>query len=298
MSDNNVGIFMLSSRTKMLPTCLKYFNENVHNKYPIFVYHFDDIYSEEDKKIARESYGGKVEFIELDYKVPLNIAPNEIYFNRNYINYSRMYFPPTRIGYLHMCNFYTWEAFERPELQKFDYLIRFDDDSWFKGDLGFDLIERYKQEELNSDGVFCLNSYMTGKDEPVGQNRIDTREMLFRFFQYYVKSRNIDVKNEKVKKILETNDELAFHKMGWKTDFNVWKKDTFETSEWKSWVQAVKDYGGIYKHRWGDIEIQMLYSWMYFPENSGVIDLDLKAKNLYDGHLPGYAEAPKTKDVK
>lgn len=292
MENNETAIFILSSRTKLLPKCLNLFKKNHPCTYPIYVYHYDDIYTEEDKLLAREAYDSEVNFIQLEYKIPENISPIEIFFNRKFINYVKSWFPPERVGYLHMCNFYTWQAFERPELRKYKYLMRFDDDSWFKKEFPFNLFEEYRKHK----NIFCITGYNMCPPEKLGQNNIDTREMLFKFFKYYVDSRNIDVKNKRMKKIIQENNELEFHKSEWKCDLNVWETSVFKTQEWKDWITAVRDYGGIFKHRWGDIEIQTIFSWMYYE--NGIIDLDLKRKDFYDSHLPEYSEAPRTKIVK
>ncbi len=292
MENNDTAIFMLSSRTKLLPKCLSLFKKNHPCTYPIYVYHYDDIYTEEEKRLAREAYNSEVNFIQLDYKIPENISPIEIFFNRKFIHYVKAWFPPERVGYLHMCNFYTWQAFERPELQKYKYLMRFDDDSWFKEGFPVNLVEEYKKHE----NIFCIAGYNMCPPEKLGQNNIDTREMLFNFFKYYVDSRGIDVKNKRMKKIIQENNELEFHKSAWKCDLNVWETSVFKSQQWIDWVTAVRDYGGIFKHRWGDIELQVMFAWMHYE--NGVIDLDLKNKGYYDSHLPEYSEAPRTKIVK
>ena len=52
MTNHNAAIYLLSSRVKLLEDCLFFLNKNWNQKYnyPIYVHHFDDIYTESFKK--------------------------------------------------------------------------------------------------------------------------------------------------------------------------------------------------------------------------------------------------------
>ena len=210
-----------------------------------------------------------------------------MFYNRKYNPYVRQSFPKKRLNYLHMCDFYTWQVFERKELEKYEFLMRFDDDSWFKKEFGFNLIDKFIEEETKRGGeIYCINSYFWGAGSDFNHRHSNTRENLFKFFVSYTNENEVLIKNEKARQVINNLDELAFHSLGWKSDLNVWRNGFNKEKKWKSWIKAVTDYGGSFKYRWGDIEIQQLYSHMYFKD--GIVDLDLKEKGLYYGHLPSY----------
>ena len=46
----------------------------------------------------------------------------------------------------------------------------------------------------------------------------------------------------------------------------VFKTAVFKTPEWKTWSSAVNDSGGIFKYRWGDCELNVLFFLIYYGE--------------------------------
>ena len=71
----NCCIHIISSRTKTLKESLKSFYKCFNDKYnyPVFVYHFDNIYSEEYKLDIHENVSPNIEFIEIEYGLPKGI---------------------------------------------------------------------------------------------------------------------------------------------------------------------------------------------------------------------------------
>ena len=107
MGKHNAAVYILSSRTDSLKKALELFYENWNNQfqYPIYIYHFDDIYSEEFITDVKNGVNENIEFIQIDYGVPSHIDESELFYNRRYLQYVQTSFPKSRLGYLHMEHF-------------------------------------------------------------------------------------------------------------------------------------------------------------------------------------------------
>ena len=69
-------------------------------------------------------------------------------------------------------------------------------------------------------------------------------------------------------------------------------------ANFKDWMDEVNQFGGHYKHRWGDLDVLGLFTYTKFSK--AVNDLDLRGKGLYEPKLPetevpvgGYAPSVK-----
>jgi len=295
---SDTAIVLLSSRSKTILNCLKYYKlnhpVNEEKDYPLFIYHFDE-YCETTKKDVKNFYKGEVNFIQVNYEIPWHISEEELYCNRRDVQYVKQNFPPERIGYIHMCNFCFSEIFNREEIKNFKYVIKFDDDSYFSKPFDFNIVERFKEEKIKND-IFGMCGFKWGKN--FSQNHIDTRIMLFEFVKYYVSSRDIKIKHEALRNCIETNNLANFHQLGWRSDLTIYEVQSFSDQRWKDWIKAVNDYGGVYKYRWGDCELLELYAMFYFKE--GILDLELLKSGVYggvNGHIPGYSQAPGVKNL-
>ena len=71
----------------------------------------------------------------------------------------------------------------------------------------------------------------------------------------------------------------------------------FLTEEWKQWIAAVNKYGGIYKYRWGDNDINSLFYLIHVGDF--IYDLKTVDDGYHDQgalrHLQDYA--PGVKDL-
>ena len=85
---HNAAIYLLSSRKKLLPLCLKQLFQNWNKKYqyPVYVYYFKKTYDKKYVNKIKKNISNKIEFIEIDYKYPDNISENELFYNRKYKN--------------------------------------------------------------------------------------------------------------------------------------------------------------------------------------------------------------------
>ena len=78
-------------------------------------------------------------------------------------------------------------------------------------------------------------------------------------------------------------------------NLNVYNINLLLKLGFEDWMDYVNEYGGLYKHRWGDIETLELFTRTMFDEP--VYDFKLRKKGLYEPQLPGWAMAPSVKDT-
>ena len=94
-----------------------------------------------------------------------------------------------------------------------------------------------------------------------------------------------------------TGQETKMHTLKWTCgNLNIYNMKMLVDAGLDDWLNEVNEYGGTYKHRWGDLEVLGLFGYTKF-ENS-VKDLHLREKNLYEPKLPTTAYAPSVKDMK
>ena len=192
----NKCIFLISARYTLLRQCLTLLdsNYNQHHNYPILIFYHNtlsDTYGNEyfREDIRRINNNTKIRFHSIDAKIPDHIKEQDLFWNLGnpYASNFR-----GRIGYLHAN--YFWNNFMNyPELDEFDYLMRIDDDSWFKNKLDFDFFD----ELDNRNGMFGTG-FTWNHFNP---NHLQTRHNLFNWIKYYVDKYNINVKNEQLREL-------------------------------------------------------------------------------------------------
>ena len=78
-------------------------------------------------------------------------------------------------------------------------------------------------------------------------------------------------------------------------NFNVYNVKMLLELGYEKWMYHLNQYGGLYKHRWGDIETLELFTRTYFSDP--VHNFDLREKGLYEPQLPGWSMAPSVKET-
>ena len=162
------------------------------------------------------------------------------------------------------------------QLKEFEYLMRIDDDSWFKNSINFDFFD----EIDNSDSFLG-----TGYTWKTSKNPVETRTNLFKWIKYYVEKYEIKIKDKRLEKSLngQTDNEL-FHSMNWNCgNCNIYNREMFETESWKIYNYEFNKIAGGYRYRWGDCEVIGLYAYIHL--NKLLKNYDLRAKNLYEPQL-------------
>ena len=288
-------IFLISARKEVLKESLSYLDKNYNNIYnhDIIIFYHGEKYDDNNFRKLISNINPKTKYIfhKLEYKLPNNVNEKELFYNRKNIKYVINCFPKEREGYLHAN--YFWNNFMNyNELEKYDYLIRIDDDSWFKNKIEFNLFE-----ELNKQNKLCGTGYSWNH---VHHRVLDTRVNFYKWTQDYVKKYNIKVKNKNLEKYLNEgeNDIIDdrkcnrnFHSMKMLSgNFNIYNRKMFDTTEWKQYNKEFNDYAGGFKYRWGDCEIISLFYYIHIGDS--FLDLDLKDKDIYSNALP------KTKPIK
>jgi hypothetical protein len=280
MKTHNAAIYLLSSRTRLLYKCLDNLFKNWNNKYqyPVYIHYFDNIYSDSFIKKIKDKISKEIHFIKINYKIPDNLKESELFYNRKYNRYVREQFPKKRLGYLHMERFVTnITSFGQigclsQDLEKYDYLMRIDDDSNFKKLINYDLFD-----------VMSKCNFATGYIwNNVSWREISTREGLWDFYKTYINKYKVKPINPILMKSIIDNNEKNMHSLEWSAgNLNLYNMRYFKKSkEWKQYLDELNKFCGDYKYRWGDIETIGLFAYTFLTEP--LIDLKLKDKNLYN----------------
>ena len=288
-------ITTISSRIKCIKPCIESLWKNYNHKYdyPVYVFYFDDIYDSEDLRDEVRSVSSEnVHFRSIPYKTPEHIKEEELFHNRNNIWYSRTQFPPSRKGYLHMCNFMSnYYGYPNTEFEKYDYTMSIDDESMFVKEMPYDPFEiiSKRQEDMGA-----LKIVDQTKKLP-HQGNFDTRINLWKFIQGYLKHFDIKPKSQFIQNLLEDPEsEKNFHFYP-VADSYVVKLKMFESKEWKQWISTVNKYGGIYKYRWGDNDINSLFYLIHYDH--GIYDFKTVDEGYHSQgalrHLQDYAPGVK-----
>lgn len=256
-----------------LKLALELLYKNFNNKYnyPVLVTTFGRQYSRNFIEKIHQEISPNIKFIELPkLKKPSHIKEEDMFYNRKEIEYVRDSFPKSRIGFLHTNQFVTGLVTEYPEIMKYDYVLKMDDDHFFIKELNFDLF-KFMEDNKKLFGVFSLEK----NDSPRQRDcQIGLRDLL----KKYIKDNNIQPQSEFLDKKGNWDSRIS-------QDPTIWNMSVFKNKNWEEWWSYVNQSGGIYKYRWGDLEIHALYMRMFYPD-SAWHDFDFYNKKMIDhgGH--------------
>lgn len=296
----NGCIFLISARKNLLFKCLELLDKNYNYQfnYPILIFYhgtkYDDIQFQES--IRSINSNTKYSFHKINAEIPSHLSKNDMFWNLKNNRYASK-FGKDRIGYLHAN--YFWNNFMNfKELKQYDYLIRIDDDSWFKDKMEFDMFD-----ELDKSGKLCGCAYSWNF---VHHRVIETRQNLFSWIKKYVNNYKVDVKNKLLKKYLEEEENdivdnikcnKNFHSMNYLCgNCNIYNRKLFDNKEWKQYLDEFNKIAGGYRYRWGDCEIISLFYYIHIGDD--FLDLDLINRNLYHNQLDNVYHCVKDKDLK
>ncbi len=146
------------------------------------------------------------------------------------------------------------------------------------------------------DDMGALKVYDRAK-KPPHQGNYDTTINLWNFIKGYIKHYDIEPKSKFIKELLTDPDsDRNFHLFPC-ADSYVVKTKLFKSKEWKQWIDAVNRFGGIYKYRWGDNDINSLFYLVHYEQD--IYDLKTVDEGYHDQgafrHLEDYA--PGVKDL-
>ena len=262
----NGGVNILSSRTRCLPLCIQslWDHWNYKYNYPVYVYYFDDIYN--DESLRQEIIGftkSDVRFISIPYETPKHIPEKELFYNRRELWYvASGQFGKGRKGYLHMCHFYNnLYGYPNTEFEKYDYVLSIDDESLFLKEVPYDFFEVISKQDSIAGAIKLTDP----KDKALHQGVFDTRVGILDFVKDYVEKYKIEIKSEFIGRLFtEKEVEKYFHENLIVADSWVFDMKMFKTSEWQCWTTELNDNGGVYRGRWGDTEMNVLFMLIHY----------------------------------
>jgi len=287
-------ISILSSRTKCLPLCVKSLWEkwNYKYNYPVYIYYYDDIYDNEYyRKKFIEFTKSDVRFISIPYETPEHIPEEELFYNRSDLWYSRTQFPIQRKGFLHMCHFYN-NPYGHPntEFEKYDYFLCLDDETAFVEEIPYDFFQVMEEEEAKAAAIKIYDP----KLRPPHQGNLDTRVGMFEFAMNYLEKYQIEPKADFIAKLFTEEDpEKYFHDNLFMACSWAFDTKMFRSPEWEQWSHEVNTSGGIYKYRWSDCELIVLFLLIHhgrLPHDFKTADdgyYDLGALRHIQDYAPG-----------
>ena len=298
MRDIKACINILSSRTKCLPVSLKSFQEKWNYKYdyPVYVHYFDDIYDDPKLRKAIVEFTGlkDLTFISIPYWSPPELPESEMFYNRKdlwYVNTGR--FGPSRKGFLHMNRFFNnLYGYPKTEFEKYDYILSFDDESLFLKEVPYNFFEVMEERPEPCGAIKIVFPHI----KPPHQGNFDCRVGMKDFVIDYVNKHNIKTESEFINNLLQNPTEEYFHNNLIVADSWVFKTEVFKSDAWKQWSDAVRESHGIFKYRWGDCELNVLFFLIHY----GCLPYDFKTvdEGYHDQgglrHVQGYA--PSIKD--
>ncbi len=286
MKKSDCAVFILSSRKFLLIKCLNEFWKNFNKDYdfPVYIYYFTGVYDKEYTNFVKKENNNRIKFIEIFPKIPSHLNTKDLFYNRKYNPYVRKHFnSDKRLGYLYMNRFtsnltsYDEYGCITSDLKKYDYLMRIDDDSWFKKKINFNLFDSVKSHPIATGYTWNY----------INSNILHTRENLWNFYIDYIKKNNIKPKNEILLKAVNENDENQMHKLLWTAgNCNLYNIKMINNSDWKKFIKAVNENGGQFKYRWTDLEVIGLYAYTYF--DNPIYDLKIKENGFYENKFNNF----------
>ena len=295
----NAGIIILAARTKILKKTLSFFYENWNQKfdYPIYLHTFGKIIPDKLMYEINRDISKNIFVKEVDYGVPDHIPEKDLFYNRNYNDYVKSRFPKKRIGYLHVLRFSTnitsfgEKGCLSKEMEKFDYLLKFDDESWFKKKIDYDLFDILSE--------YCMATAYADGDGVSLKIKKETTENIWEFYKSYLKKFKYEPKHPILKEALKKDDGDLLYKLKYKCGncelYNIPEILRYPIKEFLDYANL---YGGDYKYRWGDNEVLGLFAYTHFEKP--FFDFEFKKKGIYYPSLPsiytdGFAPSPNDK---
>lgn len=276
----NAAVIILVGRKELFKKTLGYFYKFWNKKYlyPVYVHCLREVFTEEEKSYFKKKY--KNLYFERVYpKVPNHIKENELFYYRVYNDYAYNNFTKGRLGYLHVCYFtsnvssFGKEGCLSSKLKNYDYIMRLDDDVWFRKKIKYDLFSKLKKYHMASGDVVLSKS----RKIPF------TREKLFNFLIKYTKKNKVNIKNKKLRSILNSGNEVSLNELPYTMgNFEIYSMKIFKSKKFQKFISNINKFGGQYKYRWADYDITNLFLYMYFK--NPILNLNISDKVLKSSH--------------
>lgn len=239
----NAVIVYLSRKRDInyLRKSLKLLNKNFTKrfKYPVLIFHND--FTSNDQYILLKIYSN-IKFEKIKFEIPSWIDKSRIIDDSFSV----------RIGYMHMCRFFSGEIYNHDAMKNYDWYWRLDSDSYLHSPIKYDLFSFMEIQGF----TYGYLGY-TLKDLP------DFVIGLWNLAKEYIQKKNIQPTF--LNKYLDKEgkwDRSAFY-----TNFEISKLDFWRSEAYREFYNMIDQNGGIYYYRWGDHTIHLLALSILVNEN-------------------------------
>jgi hypothetical protein len=211
-------------------------NFNDQFKYPVIIFH-EGFNKALIQSICKATHSN-VQFEKVEFKIPDFLNKAEI--TKNYSG--------SRIGFRHMCRFFSGLIFRHPSLKDYDWYWRLDTDSFLLNKIDYDVF-RFMQAHNYTYG------YMTMLKEP------GVVKGLWDLTKKYIEENKIQPTF-----LHKFTPGGVWDRTYYYMNFEITKLDFWRSEKFVSYFNYLDRSGGIYKYRWGDTDIRSLAIYMFVPE--------------------------------
>lgn len=199
-------------------------------QYPIIVLHDEDI-TEADKNRLHYycARGSQVKFVRFSFpSIPSSAGNETLWIPKGF-----------SLGYRHMCYFWTGPVFDLPEIAKLEYIMRLDTDSVILSRVKYDMFGYLKQNRK----YFAFRNSLDPDPEFATMHFWD-------FLYGFTKMNNIAPRQQ-----IPFPVDLKGPVPNYNNNFEMFHVPRFRREDYRGWVRAINDSGGVYKYRWGDADL-------------------------------------------
>ena len=157
--------------------------------------------------------------------------------------------PKFKIGYRHMCRFFSGKIYDEPSLQGYKWYWRLDTDSFLLGKVKYDVFQLMEQKG-------CVYGYSAmSRDEPL------VSAGLWELTKDYIEKRGIQPTF-----VYDYVPNGVWDRSYYYTNFEISSFEFWRSKPARDYFNHVDRSGGIYQHRWGDTLIHTMTVGMFLPK--------------------------------
>ncbi len=239
----NAVIVYLSRKQDIndLKKSLKLLNKNFTRrfKYPVLI--FNDDFTNGDQHILRKIYSN-IKFEKTNFEIPSWIDKNQIDKGSHKV----------RLGYMHMCRFFSGEIYKHDAIKNYDWYWRLDSDSYLHSRIRYDIFNFMEREGF-------IYGYLETNIKDAPKFVIGLWDLTKEFIQ------KNKIQPTFLNKYLDKNGE--WDRSLFYTNFEISKLDFWRSERYMEYYNMIDQNGGFYYHRWGDAIIHLLALSILVSEN-------------------------------
>jgi len=232
----------LTSLRRLMKNMDESFVAGSTSTYPLVIF-YEGIDEATQKKLAQETKR-PLEFASVSFSIPSFITKPAF----------RWPYPGNSwygVGYRHMCRFFAVELFKQPVLDKYDWYMRLDTDSY--------VLEPYTKDPF---------AYMVAHGKKYGFSilfqqgeGIFLRDLWRTTSEFLAKTRTKPASSMKA----FLNDKGQYTGLHFWDNFEIGYLPFFRSAPVQAFIEHIDQSGGIYYHRWGDAELHTLAVALFMP---------------------------------